>query len=77
MPGAAVAVFSIKLAVCQEFVSMNESSYGDRIEFHHDLEVMEVDFSDVTFDNSRMVDEFYDEIERQIETTGRDWYFLV
>jgi hypothetical protein len=56
---------------------MNESRFGNRIAFLHDIDVMEVDFSDLTFDNSRMVDEFYDEIERQIRATGRDWFFLV
>ena len=56
---------------------MGDSRYQDRIVFHDDIQVMEVDFSDLTFDSSPMVDEAYDEIERQIEATGRDWYFLV
>ena len=56
---------------------MSESQFSNRIHFYPDLEVMEVDFSDLTFDTSPMVDEFYDELHRRIEETGRNWYFLV
>lgn len=56
---------------------MSESQFRNRIHFYPDLEVMEVDFSDLTFDTSPMVDEFYDELHRQVEETGRNWYFLV
>lgn len=56
---------------------MSELQYGARIHFFPELEVMEVDFSDVTFDNSAMVDEFYDEIHRRIEETGKNWFFLI
>jgi hypothetical protein len=56
---------------------MSESQFSNRIHFFPDLEVMEVDFRDLTFDTSPMVDDYYDELHRQIEQTGRDWYFLV
>ena len=56
---------------------MNATSYADRVIFHTDSEVMEVDFSDLTFTDSPMVDAVYDEIDRKIEATGRSWYFLV
>ncbi len=56
---------------------MSKSQFSDRIHFFPDLKVMEVDFSDITFDNSPMVDQFYDEIERQIEASNEKWYFLV
>lgn len=57
---------------------MNDARFSDRISFLHDQQIMEVDFSDITFDTSAMVDEFYDEVERQITETGQPkWYFLV
>lgn len=57
---------------------MNETRFSDRIAFLHDRKIMEVDFSDMTFDTSAMVDEFYDEVERKIAETGEPkWYFLV
>ncbi len=56
---------------------MSESEYTGRVIFHPEIQVMEVDFSDITFENSRIVDAFYDEIDRQIEPTGTSWYFLV
>ena len=49
----------------------------DRIEFHDDQEIMEVDFSDYTFANSSDVNAFYDAIAEKIEKTNRSWYFMV
>jgi hypothetical protein len=48
-----------------------------RISFLTGEEIMEVDFSAMTFENSADVDVVYDFIEQQIEETGRRWYFLV
>ncbi len=48
-----------------------------RVTFHPDLQIMEVDFSDHTFARSTDVNAFYDEIERQIDGTGKQWYFMV
>lgn len=49
-----------------------------RISFHDDLQVMEVDFSDFTFDSSRTVNLFYDRLEERIAETGEElWFFLV
>lgn len=56
---------------------MSESQYSNRFTFHKDLQVMEIDVSNLTFDASRMVDEYYDEIERQVAEQGPKWYFLV
>ena len=57
---------------------MSQSEFTDRIRFLEDERVMEVDFSELTFDNSAMVDAFYDEVERKIAASGNDkWYFLV
>ena len=56
---------------------MTDEIYRDRITFHPDKQVMEVDFSDLTFDRSKPVNVFYDEIESQLEATGQKWFFLV
>ncbi len=56
---------------------MSDTSYADRITFHPDLQVMEVDFSDITFDVSKPVNEYYDEVDRQVEATKQNWFFLV
>ncbi|MCB1512386.1 MAG: hypothetical protein KDJ36_15910 [Hyphomicrobiaceae bacterium] len=48
-----------------------------RILFHPELEIMEVDFSDLTFERASDVNGFYDVIDRKIAETGRKWYFLV
>ncbi|MCP4316203.1 MAG: hypothetical protein GY789_09340 [Hyphomicrobiales bacterium] len=57
--------------------SMTENIYANRIKFLADDQVMEVDFSEITFDVSKSVNEFYDEIDRRIEATGQKWFFLV
>jgi len=48
-----------------------------RIIFHDDMETMEVDFSQKTFNTSAEVDAFYDEIDHLVAATKRKWYFLV
>lgn len=54
-----------------------ERSYEDRISFHPDVQIMEADFSDLTFERSADVNRFYDLLEEKIEATGKKWYFLV
>jgi hypothetical protein len=54
-----------------------ESEYADRIHLLPELQIVEVDFSDLEFSNSRLVNEFYDLLERIIENTGQRWYLLV
>ena len=56
---------------------MSEINYAERITFHPDLQVMEVDFSDVTFNVSKPVNAYYDELDSQIAATGQKWFFLV
>ena len=56
---------------------MSPSQYSDRIKFHDALELMEVDFSNLTFTNSSMVNEFYDAIDGMPETRKGRWYFMV
>lgn len=52
-------------------------TFRERIAFDTDSDIMEVDFSGITFEHSRDVDDCYDEIDRLVEATGRKWYFLV
>ena len=48
-----------------------------RLTFLPDHEIMAVDFSDMSFEHSRDVNDVYDYIERRLAETGRRWYFLV
>lgn len=49
----------------------------ERITFLDDVQIMEVDFSGVTFKDSAQVDVIYDQITVHIKQTRRQWYFLV
>ncbi len=48
-----------------------------RIRLLDDLGVVEIDLEGYIFRNSDMVNEFYDQIERLVVASGRDWYFLI
>ncbi len=52
-------------------------AYRDRMTFLKELEVLEVDFSDFLFEDSAMVNAFYDVIDEAVEATGRKWHFVV
>ncbi len=56
---------------------MTDLSFADRIKFLKEDQVMDVDFSNLTFENSSPVNEFYDEVDRRIAETGEKWFFLV
>ena len=52
--------------------------FDKRITFDDLNQIMEVDFSDFTFDSSETVNKFYDRLEERIHETGEDkWFFLV
>ena len=52
--------------------------FDDRIAFHDDLQIMEVDFSGFEFPDSGLVNAFYDRLEDRIANTGEElWFFLV
>ena len=52
--------------------------HDSRIRFDHETQVMEVDFSDFTFDSSATVNRFYDRLEDRIAETGEElWFFLI
>jgi len=53
------------------------SEYSDRIHFFTDLQIIEVDFSEFEFSSSRIVNDFYNLLDRMIENTGQRWYILV
>jgi len=49
-----------------------------RIVFHPEIEVMEVDFSDLHLHDTAEVNAFYDRIEDRVHASGEDlWFFLV
>ena len=56
---------------------MTGTSFADRIRFLKDDQVMDVDFSNLTFESSGPVNEFYDEVDQRIAATGEKWFFLV
>ena len=51
--------------------------YIGRVTALEDRQTLEVDFSDFTFSNSAVVNEFFDVIEDAIERSGHDWYLIV
>lgn len=57
---------------------MSSTNYSNLVTFHDDLQIMEVNFNDVTFENSPMVDDIYDAIEQGIADSGSEkWFFMV
>ena len=52
-------------------------AYADRIRFLPERQVVEVDYSDFVFSSSKLVNDFHDELDAQVERTGKKWYFLV
>jgi branched-chain amino acid transport system ATP-binding protein len=56
---------------------MAEQTTKERITFLGPLETMEVDFSGLSFTSKEQIDEFYDEVDRRLEASGRRWFFLV
>jgi branched-chain amino acid transport system ATP-binding protein len=54
-----------------------EGRFAGRITVIDAIEVLDVDFSDMTFNTDAEVDAFYDEVDRLLEATQRRWYFLV
>jgi len=68
---------SKRLAKIVHIPNLDADDFARRISFEDALEVMDVDFSDVTFAHSLDVNNFYDFIEDRIGETGRKWYFLV
>ncbi len=58
-------------------LNKNLKKFDSRIQLMEDQSIVEVDFSNFEFSSSKLVNEFYDEMEELIEESGRDWYFMV
>ncbi len=56
---------------------MGANQFENCVTFHTEIQVMEVDFSNVTFDVSSTVHQAYDVIDRKVGETGKKWFFLV
>jgi hypothetical protein len=61
----------------QEKQTETDSRYAGRIQFFEELRVVEIDFSEFVFTSTKMVNDFYDLLDRLIETTGQLWYIIV
>ncbi len=58
--------------------TLTQSEIEQRVKFHEDSQIMEVNFSGLTLSNSTDVNFFYDHIEERIAATGESlWFFLV
>ena len=58
--------------------TLDNAALDARITFHDDIAVMEVDFSDLHFDGTALVNRFYDRLEARVADTGENlWFFLV
>ncbi|MGB7242999.1 MAG: hypothetical protein WBC93_13040 [Sulfitobacter sp.] len=58
--------------------AFTDADIAKQITFHKDTEIMEVSFAGLTLSNSLEVNQFYDQIEKQIAQTGEKlWFFLV
>ena len=56
---------------------MSERSVAERITFHEEREILEVDFSGLVFHGADEVNSFYDVIDARVDESGSRWYFLV
>lgn len=52
-------------------------TYAGRVHVLDEMETIEIDFSDFAFKSTKIVNDFYDVIERIVDETRRDWYFVV
>lgn len=55
----------------------SDSESAARIHFNADTQIIEIDFSNLEFSNSKLVNEFYDQLDRMIEKTGKRWFIAV
>jgi hypothetical protein len=60
-----------------EAAPARKSQYDERISIHEDLDVMEVDFSNLVFTDAHVVDAVHDAIEAAIRHSGRKWFLLI
>ncbi len=60
-----------------EPAALDKSGFEARINFLQDEQIIEIDFSDFEFSSTRLVNQFYDLLDRKIEASGKRWYILV
>lgn len=51
--------------------------FARRVTLHEDLQAMEADFSDFTFETPGDVHDFYDYLDHAMRVTGKKWFFVV
>ena len=51
--------------------------YASRIRILDEYDAIEVDFSNFEFSSSKLVNDFYDVLDKLIEGSGRNWYIIV
>lgn len=56
---------------------MDAEQIINRIRFLEDLDIMEVDFSNLVFNTTAEVNLVYDCIEKLVQKTDRKWFFMV
>lgn len=56
---------------------IDTAGYAEHIRIRGDLDIVEIDLSDLVFSSSRIVNDFYYGGEMFIHGTGRRWFFLV
>ena len=62
----------------EQSTAIDTAELDRRITFHDDLQVMEVDFSNLHFDTSKLVNQVYDRLESRISETGEElWFFMI
>ncbi|WP_421704713.1 hypothetical protein [Aliiroseovarius sp.] len=63
--------------VVERTPNLTAEEVAARLSFLPELQVMDVDFTDLVLQYSGDVDVLYDVIEEKIGATGRKWYFLI
>ena len=53
------------------------NAYSERVHADPVASIMELDFSDLVFANSKIVYEMFDAVEAEIGRSDRKWYFLI
>ncbi len=53
------------------------SEYSGRVHLHEEMEIFEIDLSDLVLSSAAVVDEIFDHVDSRINATGRKWYVIV
>ena len=57
--------------------AVGDDGFAGHVRFFDNSDIVEIDFEELVFKSSAGVNDFFDAVERQVESTGRRWYFLV